>query len=35
MGASGRAAALTRFAWAGEAARLVTLYRRLLPTSPA
>jgi glycosyltransferase involved in cell wall biosynthesis len=35
MGASGRAAALTRFAWAGEAARLVALYRRLLPTSLA
>jgi glycosyltransferase involved in cell wall biosynthesis len=35
MGASGHAAALTRFAWQGEAERLVALYRRLLPTSPA
>jgi glycosyltransferase involved in cell wall biosynthesis len=30
MGARGRDAALTRFGWAGEAARLVALYRRLL-----
>ena len=35
MGASGRAAALTRFAWAGEAARLLSLYRDLTPTSRA
>jgi len=35
MGASGRAAALTRFAWAGEAARLLSLYRDLIPTSRA
>lgn len=35
MGASGRVAALTRFAWRGEAERLVALYRRLLTTSPA
>jgi glycosyltransferase involved in cell wall biosynthesis len=31
MGAAGRAAALGRFAWAAEAARLVALYRGLLP----
>ena len=31
MGARGRAAALGRFGWAGEAARLVALYRRLAP----
>ncbi len=30
MGAQGRAAALTRFGWAEEAARLVALHRRLL-----
>jgi glycosyltransferase involved in cell wall biosynthesis len=30
MGESGRAAALTRFSWQGEAARLVALYRRLM-----
>lgn len=30
MGARGRDAALTRFGWAGEAARLVALYDRLL-----
>jgi glycosyltransferase involved in cell wall biosynthesis len=30
MGARGRAAALTRFGWAGEAARLVALHARLL-----
>jgi len=29
IGAAGREAALTRFGWAGEAARLVALYRRL------
>jgi glycosyltransferase involved in cell wall biosynthesis len=33
MGRRGRDAALTRFGWAGEAARLVALYRRLLPES--
>jgi glycosyltransferase involved in cell wall biosynthesis len=33
MGARGRAAALTRFGWEGEAARLVALYRRLLPAA--
>jgi glycosyltransferase involved in cell wall biosynthesis len=33
MGASGREAALTRFAWQGEAVRLVALYRRLLPAA--
>jgi len=31
MGARGRAAALGRFGWAGEAERLVALYRRLAP----
>jgi glycosyltransferase involved in cell wall biosynthesis len=31
LGAAGRQAALTRFAWDGEAARLVELYRRLAP----
>ena len=31
MGAAGRAAALGRFGWAGEAARLVALYRELAP----
>ncbi|HZF76021.1 MAG TPA: glycosyltransferase, partial [Acetobacteraceae bacterium] len=31
MGARGRQAALTRFAWAAEAERLVALYRRLAP----
>jgi glycosyltransferase involved in cell wall biosynthesis len=31
MGAAGRAAALGRFGWAGEAARLVALYRDLAP----
>jgi glycosyltransferase involved in cell wall biosynthesis len=31
LGAAGRAAALTRFGWAGEAERLVALYRRLAP----
>jgi glycosyltransferase involved in cell wall biosynthesis len=31
LGARGRAAALTRFGWAAEAARLVALYARLLP----
>ena len=31
MGARGRASALLRFGWEGEAARLVALYRRLLP----
>jgi glycosyltransferase involved in cell wall biosynthesis len=30
MGEAGRAAALTRFDWQGEAARLVALYERLL-----
>ena len=30
MGEAGRAAALTRFGWQGEAARLVALYERLL-----
>jgi glycosyltransferase involved in cell wall biosynthesis len=35
MGARGRAAALTRFSWQGEAARLAELYRRLVPTSRA
>jgi glycosyltransferase involved in cell wall biosynthesis len=30
MGAVGRAAALSRFAWSGEAERLVSLYRRLM-----
>lgn len=32
MGARGRAAALTRFGWGAEAARLVALYDRLLAT---
>jgi glycosyltransferase involved in cell wall biosynthesis len=31
MGARGREAALTRFAWAAEAERLVALYRHLAP----
>jgi glycosyltransferase involved in cell wall biosynthesis len=31
MGEAGRAAALTRFGWQGEAARLAALYDRLLP----
>jgi glycosyltransferase involved in cell wall biosynthesis len=31
LGAAGRRAALGRFGWAGEAERLVTLYRRLAP----
>ncbi|WP_137181092.1 glycosyltransferase [Roseomonas sp. AR75] len=31
LGACGRAAALTRFGWPAEAARLVALYARLLP----
>ena len=31
LGANGRAAALDRFGWAGEAARLVALYRILAP----
>ncbi|WP_135467559.1 glycosyltransferase [Crenalkalicoccus roseus] len=35
LGAAGRRAALTRFGWAGEAARLVALYRRLAPLPPA
>lgn len=34
LGAAGRRAALTRFAWAGEAERLVALYRRLAPLPP-
>ncbi len=33
MGARGRAAALTRFGWGAEAARLVGLYARLLPAA--
>jgi len=33
MGARGREAALTRFGWAGEAARLVGLYRGLMAAS--
>jgi hypothetical protein len=32
MGMLGRAAALGRYGWAGEAARLVALYDRLLPS---
>jgi glycosyltransferase involved in cell wall biosynthesis len=32
MGEAGRQAALGRFGWAGEAGRLVALYRRLTPT---
>lgn len=35
MGAHGRAAALTRYGWAGEAARLVALYDALLPAARA
>jgi glycosyltransferase involved in cell wall biosynthesis len=35
LGAAGRAAAATRFGWAGEAARLVALYQRLAPLPPA
>ncbi|MFC3125218.1 glycosyltransferase [Pseudoroseomonas globiformis] len=35
LGAAGRAAALGRFGWAAEAARLVALYRRLAPLPPA
>jgi len=35
MGMAGREAALTRFAWKGEAERLVALYRDLIPTNPA
>jgi len=35
LGAAGRRAALTRFGWAGEAERLVALYRRLAPLPPA
>lgn len=35
MGAAGRAAALRRFAWAPEAARLVALYDRLAPRPAA
>ncbi|MBP0462309.1 glycosyltransferase [Roseomonas sp. PWR1] len=35
MGAAGREAALGRFGWAGEAARLVALYRDLAPLPPA
>lgn len=31
MGARGRGAALTRYSWTGEAARLVALYDRLIP----
>ena len=31
LGAAGRHAALTRYGWAGEAARLVALYQRLAP----
>ncbi len=31
LGAAGRRAALTRYGWAGEAARLVELYQRLAP----
>jgi len=34
MGAAGRAAALGRFGWAGEAERLVALYRNLAPLPP-
>lgn len=33
MGAAGRRAALTRYGWPGEAARLVRLYRRLAPVA--
>ncbi|TPG49595.1 glycosyltransferase [Roseomonas nepalensis] len=35
MGAAGRAAALGRYGWAGEAARLVGLYRELAPLPAA
>ena len=35
MGAAGRAAALGRYGWAGEAARLVALYRDLAPLPEA
>ncbi|NKC32376.1 glycosyltransferase [Falsiroseomonas selenitidurans] len=35
LGARGRAAALGRFGWSPEAARLVRLYRRLLAPAPA
>jgi len=35
MGARGREAALTRFGWAGEAARLVGLHRGLMAESRA
>jgi glycosyltransferase involved in cell wall biosynthesis len=35
MGEAGRRAALGRFGWAGEAARLVELYRRLARPGPA
>lgn len=34
LGAAGRAAAAGRFGWAGEAARLVALYRRLAEPEP-
>jgi glycosyltransferase involved in cell wall biosynthesis len=34
LGANGRAAAATRYAWEGEAARLVALYERLSPSTP-
>ncbi|MDB5375217.1 MAG: hypothetical protein JWP04_3859 [Belnapia sp.] len=33
LGAAGRLAAETRYGWAGEAARLVALYRQLVPLS--
>jgi hypothetical protein len=35
MGARGRAAALGRFGWRAEAARLVRLYHHLAPQQPA
>jgi len=35
LGGAGRRAALGRFGWAGEAERLVGLYRRLAPLSVA
>jgi glycosyltransferase involved in cell wall biosynthesis len=35
LGEAGRRAALGRFGWAGEAARLVELYRRLAPPGRA
>ena len=35
LGEAGRRAALSRFGWAGEAARLVELYRRLTPPGHA